>query len=169
VPVAHPTEPADLIPALRRFWRDEVEAEPGRFTNRVLTGAWQVFGPTGPTATHTGQPVPGIGVSDPNPTGPVPARGDLHQPATQDTRPGWLYPLDHDREQVLVYETTVHNRWLPHSRHDLAAPPGDPVRLPPLGAATTAGPAHRWRPAYPASTRRGRPRSAPSNTAAAWS
>jgi hypothetical protein len=88
--------------------------------------------------------VPGIGVSDPNPTGPVPVHGDLHQPATQDTRPGWLYPLEHHWEQVLVYETTVHNRWLPHSRHDLAAPPGDPVRPAPLGeAATTAGPAHR--------------------------
>jgi hypothetical protein len=148
VPVAHPTEPADLIPALRQLWWDKADGEPGRFTNFVLTDAWLVLDPTGHTAAGAGERVEGIGVSDPNPAGPVPIRGDLHHRATEDTQPGWLYLLDHDWEQVLVYEATVHGAWLPHSRHDLAAPPGDPVMIAPLGdAATPAGHAHRWRPA----------------------
>lgn len=141
-----------MIPALRHFWWDKAEGEPGRFTNFVLTNHWQVFDPTGGATgwrvagVGDGQPVSGVGVADPRI--PEPVRGDPHQPTTSGTGPGWLYLLDQDWEQVLVYEATVHDGWLPHSRHDLAAPPGDPVMVAPLGdAATPAGHAHRWRPA----------------------
>lgn len=142
-----------MIPALRRFWRDNAEGEPGRFTNLVLTTIGRSstlpvappagVSPVSVTASRSAAPV--------WPTRASPNRSEAtctSRPTTSDTRPGWLYLLDHDWEQVLVYEATVHGRWLPHSRHDLAAPPGELVRLAPLGdAATTAGHAHRWRPA----------------------
>jgi uncharacterized protein DUF4314 len=150
VPVARPTEPGDMIPALRHFWRHTADGEPGRLYNWVLGEAWLVFDPTGQLHTAGGERIDGIGVVDPNPAAPVPAHGDLHRPAAGPDRPGWAYLYDPDWEQILVYEATVHGRWALHSRHDLHAPPASPLAgpQPPAGdAATAAGHTHRWRQA----------------------
>jgi hypothetical protein len=142
VPVAEPVDPVDMIKELRQFWRHTAQGEPGVFTNLLLRHGWRLLGTDrrrlpGRTATS------GLGVPDPAATAMV---GDLHH-TSEHPLPGWLYLLDHDWEQVRCYEATVHRRWLPHSRHDLAAPPTQPVVTAPYGdAATTAGRGHRWRP-----------------------
>jgi hypothetical protein len=149
VPVTRPTDPGDMIPALRYFWRHKAQGESGRFTNWVLTNGWAYFDPTGHAVPSHGERIGGIGVTDPNPAA-VPVHGDLHHRDAGPHRPGWLYLLDPDWEQMVVYEATVHGRWALHSRQDLYAPPPSPLAgpEPPAGdAATTTGHVHRWREA----------------------
>jgi hypothetical protein len=57
----------------------------------------------------------------------------------------WLYLVDTRAEQVVVYEATIHDRWLHHSIHPLRVPPMPPV--PSGDAATTDRAGHWWRPA----------------------
>jgi hypothetical protein len=55
----------------------------------------------------------------------------------------WMYLLDEASQQVVVYEATIHDRWLVHSRHALD-PDWDPTVLG-CGGHTADG--HRWVPA----------------------
>jgi hypothetical protein len=55
----------------------------------------------------------------------------------------WMYLLDESTEQVVVYEPTLHGRWLPQSRH--ALDPEHDQRV--LGCGGTPATGHRWEPA----------------------
>jgi hypothetical protein len=55
----------------------------------------------------------------------------------------WMYLLDVAAQQVVVYEATIHDRWLVHSRHPL-----DPDAQPAvLGCGGHTADGHRWVPA----------------------
>ncbi|TMM34185.1 MAG: hypothetical protein E6F99_22410 [Actinobacteria bacterium] len=82
---------------------------------------------------------------------PDTVRVDLHDPRAA-VGHDWLYLIEGLDDTVLVFEASVHGRWLPHSRHRLradadglesgAAPiVGDPATAAHLG--------HRWSRAVP--------------------
>ncbi|WP_146605798.1 hypothetical protein [Micromonospora craterilacus] len=55
----------------------------------------------------------------------------------------WLYLVDVRTEQILVYEATIHDRWLHHSTHPLRTPPQPRPAHPSDGTAV----GDPWRPA----------------------
>jgi hypothetical protein len=56
----------------------------------------------------------------------------------------WMYLLDESVEQIVVYEPTLHGRWLPSGRH--ALDPEQDQRVLSCGGTPATG--HRWEPAH---------------------
>ncbi|WP_433032279.1 hypothetical protein [Plantactinospora sp. CA-290183] len=73
---------------------------------------------------------------------PAKVQGDLRS-ATSLNVAEWLYLIDPRTEQILVYEATIHDRWLHHSMHPLRTLPHNL----PIGSGSDDPESHWWRPA----------------------
>ncbi|GIJ64837.1 hypothetical protein [Virgisporangium aurantiacum] len=144
--------PEQMLPLLRQVHSVAFDGETTRMAERLLTHGWLQLGidlPTSPTAearfagvlTHT--PL-GLVYVDP----PAPFQVRIGQPL-QAGMAQWLYLLDERDDTVVVYEATVHGRWLRHSHHPLrlTRPEPLPATIAAAGDAATARHVHRWRPA----------------------
>src|SRR5437763_10369351 len=142
--------PQQMLPVLRRIWRDVFDGDTHQFTDRLLAQDWAFLDPgcAGPVAGAF--LVAGIGQMDYSGQ-PDPLRVDLQDPRAAIGHE-WAYLIEGLDDTVLVFEASVHGRWLPHSRHRLradadglesgAAPiVGDPATAAHLG--------HRWSRAVP--------------------
>lgn len=110
--------PAVLIPTLCAIWAG-FEKDSHRMVEALLAEDWSSLS----ASTHQSGPytiVPGVGCPSPGGTRPRPAR--IRLASTITAYLGWLYVVDPDTDIVTVYEATVHDRWLHHSRHRLHAP-----------------------------------------------
>ena len=138
--------PQQMLPLLRRIWRDVFDGDTHRFTDRLLAQDWALLDPdcAGPVAGAF--LVAGIGQMDWSGQ-PVRLRVDLHDPRAAIGRE-WLYLIEGLDDTVLVFEASVHGRWLLHSRHPLQAAADHLVSGPaPIvgDAATAAHLGHAWR------------------------
>jgi hypothetical protein len=134
--------PATAVADLRAIWSTTFDRDTAATAQALLGHDWSSLCPS---CTHRPPPaatvkVDGVGHALTHNL-PV-ARG---QAATAE-RTGyleWLYLLDEASQQVVVYEATIHDRWLLHSRHPL-----DPDRDPTvLGCGGHTADGHRWVPA----------------------
>jgi hypothetical protein len=138
--------PQQMLPLLRRIWRDVFDGDTHRFTDRLLAQDWALLDPdcAGPVAAAF--LVAGIGQMDWSGQ-PDRLRVDLHDPRAAIGRE-WLYLIEGLDDTVLVFEASVHGRWLPHSRHPLHAAADGLVSGPaPIvgDPATAAHLGHAWR------------------------
>src|SRR5438067_4392134 len=143
--------PRRMLPVLRRIWRDVFDGDTGRFTDRLLAQDWALLDPTAPARSPGHSWWRGSAASTDRSGQPDTVRVDLHDPRAA-VGHDWLYLIEGLDDTVLVFEASVHGRWLPHSRHRLradadglesgAAPiVGDPATAAHLG--------HRWSRAVP--------------------
>ena len=111
--------PQRMLPVLRRTWRDVFDGDTGRFTDRLLAQDWALLDPdcAGPVAGAL--LVAGIGRIHRGGR-PDTVRVDLHDPRAA-LGHDWLYLIEGLDDTVLVFEASVHGRWLLHSRHRLQA------------------------------------------------
>src|SRR6266511_2726068 len=138
--------PERILPLLRRIWRDVFDGDTHRFTDRLLAQDWALLDPdcAGPVAGAF--LVAGIGQMDWSGQ-PDRLRVDLHDPRAAIGRE-WLYLIEGLDDTVLVFEASVHGRWLLHSRHPLQAAADGLVSGPaPIvgDPATAAHLGHAWR------------------------
>lgn len=153
VPVPAGFPPEQMLPLLRHIHSVALDGDTAAMTERLLTHGWLQLGidlPTSPTAeatfggilTHT--PL-GLVYTDP----PAPFQVVLGHPL-QAGMAQWLYLLDERDDAVVVYEATIHGRWLRHSHHPLRLTrPGPlPATIATAGDAATAQHVHQWRPAW---------------------
>jgi len=138
--------PQQMLPVLRRIWRDVFDGDTHRFTDRLLAQDWALLDPgcAGPVAGAF--LVAGIGQMDYSGQ-PNPLRVDLHDPRAAIGHE-WAYLIEGLDDTVVVFEASVHGRWLLHSRHPLQAALDGLVSGPaPIvgdqATATTVG--HAWR------------------------
>ncbi|MBQ1050826.1 hypothetical protein KBX50_20420 [Micromonospora sp. C51] len=112
-------DPQVLVPLLRRIWTDTFGRDTDAMAAALLARDWWSLAVNPkPRPWDQQPPVPGLG----HPTtgnGPV-RQGSLREPV--DGFLEWLYLLHLDQRRLVVYEATVHGRWLRHSAHHL-----DPV------------------------------------------
>ncbi|WP_433688013.1 hypothetical protein ACQP0I_04140 [Micromonospora carbonacea] len=111
-------DPEVLVPLLRRIWTDTF----GRDTDAMAAALqahdwWSLAVNPKPQRWDLQPPVPGLG--RPAGNGAI-RRGSLRE--NLDGACEWLYLLHLDQRRLVVYEATVHGRWLRHSAHHL-----DPV------------------------------------------
>src|SRR6266545_6088452 len=138
--------PERILPLLRRIWRDVFDGDTHRFTDRLLAQDWALLDPgcAGPVAGAF--LVAGIGQMDWSGQ-PDRLRVDLHDPRAAIGHE-WLYLIEGLDDTVLVFEASVHGRWLLHSRHPLQAA-ADGVIFGPVpivgDLATAARVGHAWR------------------------
>jgi hypothetical protein len=142
--------PEWIVPVLRQIWRDVFDGDTDRMLQRLLAQDWELLDPgcAGPVAGP--DLVAGIGKMDWS--GPPDREvGDLRNTRAA-VGHAWAYLVDDVDDHLLVFEASVHGRWLWHSRHRLQAAfdglRSSPVFLPTAGDAATAGHVgHAWRPA----------------------
>ncbi|MFI7437861.1 hypothetical protein [Micromonospora haikouensis] len=113
-------DPQVLVPLLRRIWVDTFGRDTDAMAAALLARDWWSLAVNPkPRRWDRQPPVPGLGY--PAATGNVPVRqGSLREDL--DGSCEWLYLLHLDQRRLVVYEATVHGRWLRHSAHHL-----DPV------------------------------------------
>ncbi len=140
--------PQRMLPVLRRIWREVFDGDTCRFTDRLLAQDWACLDCdcAGPVAAAF--LVAGIGQMDCSGR-PDPPRVDLHDPRAAAGH-DWLYVIEGLDDTVLVFEagSSVHGRWLLHSRHRLQAAADGLVSGPaPIvgDPATAAHVGHAWR------------------------
>jgi len=135
-------DPHRTLVKLRNIWAATYARDIAATTHALLSHDWHLLCPSCscrklPPNTRN---VTGVGHA---------ASHDL--PLTQGTiaaaeRTGyteWMYLLDESTEQIVVYEPTLHGRWLPQSRH--ALDPEHDHRVLDCGGTPATG--HRWEPA----------------------
>ncbi|MGC4885739.1 hypothetical protein [Micromonospora sp. DT227] len=110
-------EPEVLVPLLRRIWTDTFNRDVGAMAAALLARPWlQLAANPKPRRWDQHPPVPGVGY--PSATGhSTPRQGSLRE--TVDGPVQWLYLLNLEHRRLVVYEATVHGRWLRHSAHHL--------------------------------------------------
>ncbi len=140
--------PERIVPVLRQIWRDVFDGDTDRMLQRLLAQDWEFLDPgcAGPVAGP--DLVAGIGKMDWS--GPPDREvGDLRNTRAA-VGHAWAYLVDDVDDHLLVFEASVHGRWLWQSRHRLQAA-FDGLRSSPApiaGDAATAGHVgHAWRPA----------------------
>jgi len=127
--------PDELVPVLRRIWRDTFNADTTKMLTCLLSRAWSSLSAE-PTSRRTDLPaVAGVGYAAPRNAEPGLWRGRVTGERGADLE--WMYLIDPHTGQVSVYEATVHDRWLRHSRHHL-----DPNTTPVLHNGTA--PIREW-------------------------
>jgi hypothetical protein len=136
--------PHGVVASLRTIWATTFRRDLASTREAVMSHDWAVLCPA---CTHRHASageliVPGVGHAL------VHAEPALHThldaPTPSGAWPQWMYLIDEPADQVLVYEATVHHRWLLHSRHRF-----DPDSTPAVlacGGHRTDG--HRWQPAH---------------------
>ncbi|MFF0172914.1 hypothetical protein [Micromonospora profundi] len=113
-------DPEVLVPLLRRIWSDTFGRDTDAMAAALLARNWWslAINPK-PRRWDRQPPVPGLGY-------PVVTEDDtIRQGSLREDLDGfieWLYLLHLDQRRLVVYEATVHGRWLRHSAHHL-----DPV------------------------------------------
>ncbi|GIJ08430.1 hypothetical protein ACFFMR_29220 [Micromonospora andamanensis] len=112
--------PEVLVPLLRRIWTDTFDRDTDAMAAALLARPWlQLAVNPKPRRWDQHPPVPGVGY--PTATGHDTLwRGSLRE--NVDGPVEWLYLLHLNHRRLVVYEATVHGRWLRHSAHHL-----DPV------------------------------------------
>ncbi|WP_327007641.1 hypothetical protein OHA72_10420 [Dactylosporangium sp. NBC_01737] len=153
VPVSAGHSPEQMLPLLRRVHSVAFDGETTSMVERLLTHGWLQLGidvPTSATAEATFADAPthtplGLVYADP----PAPFHVRLGEPL-QAGMAQWLYLLDARDDTVVVYEATVHGRWLRHSHHPLrlTRPEPLPATIATTGDGAAARHVHRWRPAW---------------------
>lgn len=127
--------PEQLIPVLRRIWRDTFARDTAALAAELLAHDWLSL--TADTASGR-QCRNGVGYSDPDSDQPWPGR--LADPVNWALL--WLYLIDLDTDTIDVHTATA-GQWLPHSRHPL-----DPDRhRRTLGCGGHTDRGHHWIPA----------------------
>ena len=133
---AHPDQ---LMATLRNIWTGTFHRGTDHLATALLERDWSALNASRRQdphpATHT---VAGVGLA----YEPGAASATRHGHLTDATGPDveWLYLIDADRDQVSVYEATVHGTWLLHSRHRLDPEPDGEV----LGCGGRRHQGHRW-------------------------
>ncbi|MGX1612631.1 hypothetical protein ACWIF8_01905 [Micromonospora chalcea] len=112
--------PEVLVPLLRRIWTDTFGRDTGAMAAALLAHDWWSLAVNPkPRRWDRQPPVPGLGY-------PVVAQdATVRRGALREDVGGaleWLYLLHLDQRRLVVYEATIHGRWLRHSAHHL-----DPV------------------------------------------
>ena len=112
--------PEVLVPLLRRIWTDTFGRDTGAMAAALLAHDWWSLAVNPkPRRWDRQPPVPGLGY-------PVVTEDDtVRRGALREDVGGaleWLYLLHLDQRRLVVYEATIHGRWLRHSAHHL-----DPV------------------------------------------
>lgn len=128
-----------LMTTLRRIWRDTFRYGSHQFAAALLEHDWSSLSANRDQdprpGTHT---VAGVGLAYERSGASPPRDGHI---AEGDVAGGeWLYLIDADRDQVLVYEATVHGTWLRHSCHRFDPQPDGEV----LGCGGRRDQGHRW-------------------------
>ncbi|MFC0531337.1 hypothetical protein [Phytohabitans kaempferiae] len=139
----HWAAPHRTVTDLRTIWTTTFHRDLTATRQALLNHDWALLCPSCHHGRLLGTAflVPGVGHALRD-TGPA-IHGNLHWPTADVAKPEWMYLLHEPSEQVLVYEATVHRRWLPHSSHRL-----DPDQPPPvLGCGGHRRDGHRWQPA----------------------
>ncbi|WP_433229864.1 hypothetical protein ACQP2H_30225 [Micromonospora sp. CA-248260] len=110
--------PETLVPVLRRIWTDTFGRDTDAMGVALLAHDWWTLA-VNPKRRRWDRlpPVPGLGY--PTEYGAV-RQGSLREDL--DGVVEWMYLLHLDQRRLVVYEATVHGRWLRHSAHHL-----DPV------------------------------------------
>ncbi|QOC94372.1 hypothetical protein [Micromonospora craniellae] len=109
-------EPEKLIPLLRRIWTDTFGRDTDAMATALLAHHWWTLTATPkPRRWYRQPPVPGLGY--PADTDADPRKGSLREPVAGALE--WLYLLHLDQRRLVVYEATIHSRWLRHSAHHL--------------------------------------------------
>jgi hypothetical protein len=113
--------PDHLLPVLRTIWRQTFHTDTDAMLTALLARDWSHLVPDPALPPPTGTiAVPGVGCA-PHDGARRPAHhGRILGEATGGDRE-WLYLIDRVTDEVSVYEATVHERWLLHSRHPLIA------------------------------------------------
>ncbi|MFC4148643.1 hypothetical protein ACFO0M_20510 [Micromonospora mangrovi] len=108
-------DPQVLVPLLRRIWTDTFGRDTGAMAAALLAHDWWSLA-VNPKPRRWDQqpPVPGLGHPADNDTI---RRGALREDVGGALE--WLYLLHLDQRRLVVYEATVHGRWLRHSAHHL--------------------------------------------------
>ncbi|SCL26066.1 hypothetical protein GA0070616_3232 [Micromonospora nigra] len=110
--------PEVLVPLLRRIWTDTFGRDTDAMAAALLARNWRSLAVNPRHRRWDRQPlVPGLGYPAGNDT--------MRQGSLREDLDGfleWMYLLHPDQGRLVVYEATVHGRWLRHSVHHL-----DPV------------------------------------------
>ncbi|MGC4864679.1 hypothetical protein ACLQ3B_04490 [Micromonospora sp. DT53] len=110
-------DPEVLVPLLRRIWTDTFGHDTDAMAAALLARNWWSLAVNPkPRRWHRQPPVAGLGyptVTENNTNRQGSLREDL------DGFDEWMYLLRPDQRLLVVYEATVHGRWLRHSVHHL--------------------------------------------------
>jgi hypothetical protein len=105
-------QPDQLIPVLRRIWRDTFTGDTAALAAALLARDWSTLDPQPSSDAFPALVVAGVGHETRGGSGGL-RRGRLAEAVTADLE--WLYLVDVATDTVVVYEATRHNRWLRHS------------------------------------------------------
>jgi hypothetical protein len=112
--------PEHLLPVLRTIWQQTFAGDTDAMLAALLARDWSHL-LAYPARPSTGMgAVPGVGYAPHDGEHRPLHHGGTGEPAAGDWE--WLYLIDLASAEVSVYEATVHQRWLLHSRHPLNPP-----------------------------------------------
>jgi hypothetical protein len=138
--------PDVIVPTLRAIWVRTFGCDTAATVSALLGNDWSELCELCP---HRGYDraavrVDGVGHAVPATDARPATRGRADTDARTNYHLEWLFLIDPATDQVLVYEATVHGRWLPHSRHPLD--PDQPAAV--LGCGGHATDGHHGVPAH---------------------